>query len=332
MTKLNLLVPVLALVLSGCDSARGNDTRPPPSPWIATAVGRIDTAEESRQLVAAVDGVIDRVLVARGDTVVRGQPLLRVDCDPRAADVVTREADAARAAASAKTLDDGARAEEIAVAEADASAARSIARNQQQRLDRATALIDRGFVSRREVEARTNERDGADAARLAAEARLTQLRGGARQSERAERHAAAAVARGELGAARVVAGQCTLKSPINGQVLQILHREGEFSGASAGTPLIVVGDVSRLIVRAEINERDAAIVRPGQRAEVWVEGQPTRWQGRITHIANVMGRRSARSLDPTDRFDRDVREAFVAFDGNAPPPLVGLRVTVGVKR
>jgi HlyD family secretion protein len=332
MIRLGLAAPVFALVLSGCDSAHGNDTRPSPSPWIATAVGRIDTAEESRQLVAAVDGVIDHVLVARGDTVVRGQPLLRVDCDPRAADVVTREADAARAAASAKTLDDGARAEEIAVAQADADAARSIARNQQQRLDQATSLIDRGFVSKREVEARTNDRDAADAARLAAEARLTQLRNGARRSERTERHAAAAVTRGELGTARAVAEQCTLKSPVNGQVLQVLRREGEFSGASAGTPLIIVGDVSRLIVRAEINERDAAAVRSGQRAEIWVEGQPKRWSGRITHLASVMGRRSARSLDPTDRFDRDVREAFVVFDSGAPMPLVGLRVTVGVKQ
>ena len=112
----------------------------------------------------------------------------------------------------------------------------------------------------------------------------------------------------------------------------LLRREGEFSGATAGTPLIVVGDVSRLMARAEINERDAALVRPGQAAEIWVEGQPKRWAGRVTHLASVMGRRSARSLDPTDRFDRDVREAFVAFDGAAPPALVGLRVTVGLKR
>lgn len=321
----------IALLLVGCGSAQGADV-PMPSPWVATAVGRIDSADESRQLVAAVDGVVAQVYVARGSAVVRGQPLLRVSCDPRAAEVATREADAARAAASADTVDAGARVEEIAAARADLDAARSVARNQQQRLDQASALIDRGFVSKRELDARTNERDAARGALDAAAARLDRLHNGARHSERAEKHAEAAMARGAVQTARAMAGQCILKSPVDGRVLQILRREGEFSGASAGTPLIVVGDVSRLIARAEINERDAALVRPGQAAEVWVEGQPKRWTGRVTHLASVMGRRTARSLDPTDRFDRDVLEAIVAFDGAVPPALVGLRVTVGLKR
>ncbi len=320
------------LILAGCESARGDDAPVPPSPWVATAVGRIDSAEESRQLVAAVDGVIAQIFVARGATVVRGQPLLRVDCDPRVTEVATREADAARAAASAITTDAGARYEEIAVAQANADAAQSIARNQQQRLDQANALIERGFISKREVQARTNDRDAAGAALVAAGARLDQLKNGARRSERAEKHAEAAAAQSSVRTALAMAGQCTLKSPINGQVLQILRREGEYSGASAGTTLIIIGDMSRLIVRAEINERDAALARPGQRAEVWIEGQPQRWAGHVTHLASVMGRRSARSLDPTDRFDRDVREAFIVFDDAAPPPLVGLRVAVGLKK
>lgn len=324
-------VLVIAVLLAGCGSAQGADPIAP-SPWIATAVGRIDSADESRQLVAAVDGVIAQLYVARGSVVVRGQPLLRVSCDPRAAEISTREADAARAAASADTLDAGARAEEIVAARAEVAAARSVVRNQQQRLDQARALIDRGFVSQRDLDARINEREAAGAALDAATAQLERLRNGARLSERAEKHAEAAMARGAVQAARAMAEQCVLKSPVNGRVLQILRREGEFSGASAGTPLLVVGDVSRLIARAEINERDAALVRAGQTAEVWVEGQPKRWTGRVTSLASVMGRRTARSLDPTDRFDRDIREAIVAFDGAVPPALVGLRVTVGVKQ
>ena len=321
----------VALLLTGCEGARGEDA-PPPTPWVATAVGRIDSADESRQLVAAVDGVIAHMLVARGDAVIRGQALLRVACNPRASEVATREADAARAAASAATVDDGARFEEIAVARADVQAAHSVVVNQQQRLDQAIALIEKGFISKREVQARTNERDAANAALLATEARLAQLRNGARRSERVEKHAEATMASASVKTARAMVDQCTLTSPIDGKVLQILRHEGEFSGASIGTPLIIVGNISRLIVRAEINERDVALVRPGQAAEIWVEGEPRHWAGRVSRLASVMGRRSARSLDPTDRFDRDVREAFVTFDGATPPALVGLRVTVGLKR
>jgi HlyD family secretion protein len=92
-----------------------------------------------------------------------------------------------------------------------------------------------------------------------------------------------------------------------------------------------VADLGRLLVRAEIGERDAALVHVGQRADIWIEGTSKRWTGRVSSLARVMGRRSARSLDPTDRFDRDVREAFVALEGPMPPALVGLRVMVGVR-
>lgn len=327
------LLPLFsATFLAGCGAASGSNTPVPPSPYLATAVGRIDSEEEARQLVAGADGVIKALYVSRGQSVAAGEALLAVDCAPRLAETQARYADAARATAAAQGVNDGARVEEIAAAQADLAAAQTVALNQQQRLDQSAQLIERGFVSRRELDARTNERDAANAQVAAAEAKLSQLQSGARPSERREAGAAARAALGEARTAQASASQCILRSPISGQVLQILRREGEFSGASQGTPLIVVGNLAELTVRAEINERDAARITPGRSADIWIEGNPKRWHGRVTHLASVMGRRTARSLDPTDRFDRDVREAFVAFEGETPPALVGLRVTVGVKR
>jgi hypothetical protein len=96
--------------------------------------------------------------------------------------------------------------------------------------------------------------------------------------------------------------------------------------------LVIVGDTSAMIVRTEIVDRDAASVTVGQRAEIWLDNSDRRWAGRVVEASNLMGRRTARSLDPSERFDRDVREVLVAFDGAAPPPLVGLRVNVGLLR
>ena len=209
---------------------------------------------------------------------------------------------------------------------------RAEAANQQQRLDVAIELIERQFVSKRELDARTNDRDAAKASVARASAQLDILENGSRPSDVAAADARARAAASEASVARASADQCILRSPISGKVLQILRHEGEFSGASRGEPLIVVGDISNLVARAEIGERDAALVKEGQAAHVWIEGQPSRWKGHVVTAAQVMGRRSARSLDPTDRFDRDVREVFIAFDGEEPPALVGLRVTVGLLR
>ena len=88
----------------------------------------------------------------------------------------------------------------------------------------------------------------------------------------------------------------------------------------------------RQIVRAEVGERDLAGIAIGSPVEVWIDGSPRRWKGHVTELAAVMGRRSARSLDPTDRFDRDVREAIIMLDDPGVPAVAGLRVTVGFRR
>lgn len=325
------LVLMLALPLAACGSSQGAPTAQK-SPYAATAVGRIDAAGESRQLVAAVDGVIGQLLVARGDRVEAGQPLLKIDCGPRLAEINARAALGQKANAAAVTIRSGPRAQEIEMADAQVSAAESALKERDQQLAMATALVDDGFISKRDLAARTNARDAARAELRSRTEQRSLLQSGARGSEIAEANAAAQAARADLAVAQALASQCVLKSPIAGHVLQILRWEGEFSGASQGTPLIVVGDMSQVIVRAELNEADAARVRMGQPVTVWIDGKPEKWKGRVTQMAGVMGRRTARSLDPTDRFDRDVREVFIAFDTAPPPALVGLRVTVGLAK
>jgi len=89
------------------------------------------------------------------------------------------------------------------------------------------------------------------------------------------------------------------------------------------------------MVRAEVLDRDAAAIRPGMRADVWLDETPGRWTGRVVDGALLVGRRTSRSLDPADRFDRDVREVRVELDGAqskaGPPAIVGLRVNVGFR-
>lgn len=319
------------IALAACGSGAPDAQRLPASPYVATAVGRIDSGSEARQLVAEADGVITAVLVERDSAVRAGQPLLQVSCPGRISDAAQAQAMARRAQAAESLMAAGTRTETIAAGEAAVQAAKARVLDSEQRYRQASPLLERGFMSKRDYEARVNALDVSRAEAAQAAARLAELRTGPRQQELAMAAAEADAAAQSAATMAALRNQCTLRSPIDGQVLQILRREGEFSGASQGAPLIVVGDVSRLIVRAEINERDVAAATVGGKVDVWLDGSDQRWRGRITEIAGIMGRKSARSLDPTDRFDRDMREAFVTIDGPMPPALVGLRVMVGIR-
>ncbi|QMW23412.1 HlyD family secretion protein [Sandaracinobacteroides saxicola] len=320
------------LLLAGCGVADAAAPALPPSPWAVSAMGRVDAAEEARALVAERDAVIARVHVRPGQAVRMGDVLVELRC----ADAMAREAGAvaaARAAGAEAALVDAGPREEVRVelrARADEAVAR--AADARDLLARAEGLVGRGFVSTRRVSELRAEVAAREATVAAAGAALRAAEAGARPEERIAARARLAGAEAEAAAARAMAEKCVVKSPIDGTVTRLWKREGEFSGASAGTALLSVADLSRMMVRAEIADRDAAKVRLGQAATVWIDGDMRHWHGRVVELSAQMGRKTARSLDPSDRFDRDVREALVAFDGAAPPAVIGLRVNVGLAR
>ena len=319
------------LLLPGCAAAVADPTPAAPR-YSVTATARLDAASEARFLAAERDAIIARVHVAQGDKVVAGQPLLDLACADVQARADAALARAGEAAAAARLVDAGPRAEIIAAAGANVDAARSRLHDAADLLARAERLQATGFVSARRVNQLTDERDSQAAALAKASAERAALVNGARSDERMVAGQLAMATNADARGFGAEAAKCVLRAPIAGTVLRILKQAGEFSGATSGTPVMVVADLTDIIARAEIADRDAWSVRPGMAADVWVDGSARRWHGRVVTLSGQMGRKTARSLDPSDRFDRDTREAWIAFEGASPPAVVGLRVYVGVRR
>ena len=323
--------PWLCLLLAGCSAASATQEAPPPT-YSAIASGRIDSVQEARHLVAERDGIISSILVHEGEVVVAGQPLVRIACQDAIHAAVAADAMLESATADVRLIEAGPRKEAIAEAAAHTLEAAIRARDARDALARAKALKTDGFVSARKLAELEADAAAKAAAETAATANYHSLQSGARPDERRiaaalqkQRTAAAAQAKSEVA-------KCELRSPTAATVLRLYRREGEFSGAGRGEPLVVVGALDRIMVRAEFVERDAFRVRIGAPVDVWVDGDPQRWRGRIAVAGDLMGRRTARSTDPAERFDSDVLEAKVVFDHAAPPALIGLRVNVGLKR
>ena len=87
------------------------------------------------------------------------------------------------------------------------------------------------------------------------------------------------VAEASLAASRAAATETRLlierlvvRAPIDGTVLQVNIRAGEFAAAGASKALIVLGDISRVQVRADIDEQLAPRVREGASAIGYLKG------------------------------------------------------------
>ena len=97
------------------------------------------------------------------------------------------------------------------------------------------------------------------------------------------------IARTELLAAAAALEKMTIRAPIDGTILQINAKPGELAAPSATQPLVVLGDVSALRVRAELDERDFGEIKVGQSVLVRAAAFRGReFAGKVSFIAPIV--------------------------------------------
>lgn len=94
---------------------------------------------------------------------------------------------------------------------------------------------------------------------------------------------------------------------------------------------MVVGDISRERIRAEIDETDVGRISLGQAAYAIADAyKGHRFTGKISKIAARMGKKAVYSDDPAEKRDAKVLEALIDLDKQESLP-VGLRVDVFIE-
>ena len=256
------LPAIAALVLAASvisiarSQPRSETTSPPRTPPAASfaasvaAVGLVEPRSENIAIGVPLSALVEEVLVRPGDRVAAGTPLVRLDVRALAArrrqaeaEVVAREASVATAAADIESA-------RAALTEADAVLAMA------ESLPAGAARL-----SREEMTRRRSARDAAAARVAAAEAAHAAAR------------AAVEAARAEVGVVETDIARSTVRAPIDGDILQVRVRPGEFAAAGASDPpLLVMGDVSVLHVRVDVDEHEASRIGDGAPAEAMIRG------------------------------------------------------------
>jgi len=104
---------------------------------------------------------------------------------------------------------------------------------------------------------------------------------------------------------------------------------GEIFSVATPQPILFLADLSRIRVRAEVDERDVGLLRTGQTARVLADAFPgEEFQATVAAIEHLMRRQKVRSGDPAEKNDRDVLEVLLDLSKTAKRLPVGLRVAV----
>lgn len=306
-------------------------TAPPKPRWTATAQGRVEPKGGEIKLSALAAGRIDDVLVAVNDKVSAGDLLVRVDDTDAIARMYGADAEAGvrkrerdtetnvpRLTLDRRNAEDKLNNTERAIA----LARQTFDRLQLQRqVNRAAVTAEQISAARKALEDAQSQlapdRDALRAAQLAAGAPLpTRLEAGL------------TAARAELSGAEAALERTRVRAPADGTVLQVLARVGEVATASPEAPVLVIGDLSQLRVRAEVEERDASKVHVGQGVVLKTDAYPDReFTGRVATVAQAMRPPKLAQRGPRRPNDLDTLEVVIDADpGSSLMP--GMRVDV----
>ena len=238
----------------------------------------------SVELSFKVGGRLLQRLADEGEMVRTGQVVARLEVDELGEERSNRAAEMRAAQAALADLQAGSRREEIMQAEAVLSRLKADDERQARDLARAEALYAGDIIPMRELDAARTGRDGSAAAVREAEERLRLVRIGPRPDAVRQAQAKTEAAAAGLALADTRLSQGTLTAPLAGLVLAKHAEPGEM--LAPGAPVLTIGNMDEVWLRAYIPETELGRVKVGQLARITVDSWPGRtFEGRISFVS-----------------------------------------------
>lgn len=307
----------------------GVDTRDP-LPAVSGAViggnGIVEPADRETNVAAQVSAVVREVLVHEGQRVKQGELLVQLDDAVEQAALRSAEADLEGERAQLSRVQKGSRVEDRDAAAAEAQAALARAELSAGVLVRTEQLAKTGAATPDELERARRQAQTDAATAKASDARFRAAESGSRLEEVAFQRARTRAAEARVAEARAQVERLAVRAPADGEVLQVRVRPGELYSFQSSAALVVLGDTSKLRVRMDVDERDVARLRVGERA--WVTADAfgdQHFTGTVVEIGRRFGRKNVRTDDPVEKNDTKILETLLELDGT-PPLVPGQRV------
>jgi HlyD family secretion protein len=290
--------------------------------------GTVEPVSEEIKLGSELSGELKSVNVEEGDSIHRGQVLAVLNNDDYRAELDSAMAEVQEKEAALRKVVNGARSQERSETLASLHASEAVMKNAQANLERRHELFAAGVISREECERYTREYNVAKEEYQENFDRHSLMDASAREEDVAFAQADLQQAKAQAADARAKYEKTFIRSPIDGTVLRKHHRNGESVSASAtvADPVLTIGDTKVLRVRVDIDETDVSKVHVGQKAYVTTDAfGKQKFCGHVVQIGELLGPKTVRSDEPTERVDRKFLETLVELDPGAGLPM-GLRV------
>lgn len=244
---------------------------------------------------APIATTVKRLLVREGDHVRRGQLLMQLN-DAEALSKLSQAMAQLRAAqAGMSAVESGGSREEVLTLQAELTKARSQRDTAQRNLEALRRLQQKGAASSGEV----NEAQS-QLARADADVNLLQEKVQDRYSKPERTRVAAEKEEAQAGyaAADDIVRQLNIRAPFDGEVYSLPVKEGAF--VNPGDLLLQEADLSKVLVRAFVDEPDIGRLNPGEKIEITWDAIPDKmWYGTLNTVPATVKLRGTRNVGET---------------------------------
>ncbi len=284
---------------------RGNRPIPAAPPIVTPAApsfkssvagaGIVEANTENISIGTLVSGVVSEVYVSVGSKVRAGDALFKLDDRDLLAQLSIRQM-------------------ALRVADANVKVAKALLADLKNQLYRAKILSGKEVISKDEFDRRN----------YAVQTALASL-----NQARAE----AVSVKAQIGEIRTNLDRIIVRSPIDGEMLQIKIHPGEFALAGVTqTPLMILGNIEPRYVRVDVDENDAWRVRPTAPAIAFLRGNReiktpltfVRFEPYVIPKKSLTG-------DSTERVDTRVLQIIYRIEDSRIPVFVGQQMDVFIE-
>jgi HlyD family secretion protein len=244
---------------------------------------------------APVGTTVKRLLVKEGEHVKKGQLLVELNAASARSQAAQAMAQVKASDADIHALQQGGTHEEVLANQAQLVKARGDLDTAQRNLDALKKLQQTGAASLGEVKSAQNQYDAA-----AAQVKLLESRQKERYSQpEVERvQAEHNQAQSAYSAAEDVLSQLVIRAPFDGVVYSLAVKQGAY--VNPGDLILQEADLSKVLVRAFVDEPDIARLTPGDRIEVTWDAMPGRiWTGSVSAIPSEVKAHGTRNVGET---------------------------------
>ena len=274
---------ILSLLVLAVAAGLYFQSRPVPDSGVLRVSGNIEITDA--EVSFKIAGRVVERSVSEGESVKAGQPVARLDTSELAQEVALRSAEVRAAEAALAELVTGSRPEEIAQAKAVVRRMQADVARAQADFKRLKKLYEQDNVSGQDYDAAKSAVEVTTAKLGEAQEQLRLVQKGPRIEKIERSRAQLQQTKEALALAETRLSYATLTSPLTGLVLSHHIEPGEF--VAPGTPIVTVGDLEHVWLRAYVDETDLGRVKVGQAAQVTTDTYSNKvYEGRVSFIAS----------------------------------------------